>query len=117
MLAVLPLALSACSFIDGVPDDLIPELEDDNQGDRAELVRPDLAAAAETLGVDVEDLRLALGDPGEGPPDLAAAAAELGVSEEALHEALGIPDDGERAPREGVELPSDASSVSSPGGV
>ncbi len=47
---------------------------------------PDLAAAAEQLGIDEQTLRDALGQP---PPDFAAAAATLGISEEALREALG----------------------------
>lgn len=46
---------------------------------------PDLAVAAEILGVPLEDLRMALGPP---PPDLAAASEILGVSEEELREAL-----------------------------
>lgn len=116
MLALLPLALSACSVIEGLPEGMIPELEDGNQGDREEMLRPNLSAAAETLGVDEEDLRLALGDPEEGPPDLAAAATELGVTEEALRDALGVPEDGEGAPHEGEKPPSEASGVSSTGG-
>ncbi|MFN2164837.1 MAG: aryl-sulfate sulfotransferase, partial [Anaerolineae bacterium] len=56
--------------------------------------RPDLAAAAQKLGVSVETLRAALGEPGQGPPDLAAAAAQLNVSLEALREALGLPGAG-----------------------
>jgi hypothetical protein len=50
--------------------------------------RPDLAAAAQKLGVSVEALRAALGEPGQEPPDLAAAAARLGVAVETLREAL-----------------------------
>ncbi|MGZ3305003.1 MAG: YHYH protein [Asticcacaulis sp.] len=49
--------------------------------------RPDLAAAAKTLGITEESLRSALGSP---PPDLAATAKKLGISEEALRGALGI---------------------------
>jgi hypothetical protein len=56
--------------------------------------RPDLVAAAQKLGVSVEALRAALGEPGQGPPDLAAAAAQLNVSVEALREALGLPGGG-----------------------
>lgn len=60
---------------------------------------PDLAAAAQKLGVPLEALRAALpapggspgGEPGQGPPDLAAAAAQLNVSIEALRDALGLP--------------------------
>ncbi|RME75969.1 MAG: SH3 domain-containing protein [Chloroflexi bacterium] len=54
---------------------------------------PDLAAAAEELGVTEEALREALGDP---PPDLEAAATALGVSVEALRNALGAPPEGGR---------------------
>jgi hypothetical protein len=56
--------------------------------------RPDLAAAAQKLGVSVKAMRAALGEPGQGPPDLAAAAAQLNVSVEALREALGLPGGG-----------------------
>ena len=116
MLAIVALALSACSFLDVIPDDQISGQEEGNPGDHEERMRPDLAAAAEILGVDEEDLRSALGDPEDGPPALAAAASELGVTEEALREALGLPEEGEGAPHEGEEPPSDASSVSSLGG-
>jgi hypothetical protein len=47
--------------------------------------QPDLAAAAEKLGISEQALRDALGPP---PPDLAAAAKKLGISEQALREAL-----------------------------
>ncbi len=56
---------------------------------------PDLAAAAETLGIDEQTLLDALGDP---PPDFAAAAVTLGISEDALREAMG---GGEGGPGEG----------------
>lgn len=48
---------------------------------------PDLVAVAATLGVTVEELEDALGDP---PPDLDAAAATLGITADALQEALGV---------------------------
>ena len=50
--------------------------------------RPNLEAAAQQLGIDVQDLRAALGAP---PPDFAQAAQQLGISESALREALGPP--------------------------
>jgi hypothetical protein len=50
----------------------------------------DLEVAAEVLGVSLDELKAALGDPSQGPPDLAAAAQQLGVGEEALINALGI---------------------------
>jgi hypothetical protein len=53
---------------------------------------PDLAAAAQKLGVSVEALRAALGEPGHGPPDLVAAAVRLGVTVETLREVLPAPD-------------------------
>ena len=46
------------------------------------------------LGVTVEELREALGDPSDGPPDFEAAAAQLGVTVEELKEALGVPEGG-----------------------
>jgi len=49
--------------------------------------QPDLAVAAQKLGIDVQTLRDALGPP---PPDLAAAAQKLGISEQTLRDALGI---------------------------
>lgn len=52
--------------------------------------QPDLAAAAQILGVPINVLRDALGEPSQGPPDFKAAAAVLGVSEAELREALGI---------------------------
>lgn len=39
-------------------------------------------------------MQAALGDPTQGPPDLAAAAQTLGVTEAALIEALDLPADG-----------------------
>ncbi|MGB7338800.1 MAG: YHYH protein [Phototrophicaceae bacterium] len=50
---------------------------------------PDLANAAEILGVSEDDLRDALGD--ERPPNFAAAAETLGISEDAIRDALGTP--------------------------
>ncbi len=47
---------------------------------------PDLAAAAETLGVSEQELQDALGGP---PPDFAAAAETLGISEEEIQAAMG----------------------------
>ena len=55
----------------------------------------DLAAAAAKLGVTLDALRAALGDPSQGPPDFAAAAAQLGVTEQELIDALGIPAGGQ----------------------
>ncbi|MEZ4672110.1 MAG: YHYH protein [Anaerolineae bacterium] len=49
---------------------------------------PDLARAAQQLGVSEAQLRDALGPP---PPDLRAAARRLGVSEGQLRAALGVP--------------------------
>jgi len=55
----------------------------------AAQVEPDLAAAAEQLGVTEEALKEALGDPSQGAPDFGAAAEALGVTTEALENALG----------------------------
>lgn len=52
---------------------------------------PDLAAAAEKLGISEQALRDALGPP---PPDLQAAAATLRISVALLEEALGLPPGG-----------------------
>jgi hypothetical protein len=53
---------------------------------------PDLEAVAETLGITVDDLMAALGDPSSfGPDTFAIAAEKLGISEEALMEAMGPP--------------------------
>ena len=49
------------------------------------LNRPDLTAAAASLGVSADALRRALGPP---PPDFAAAARQLGISEAQLRAAL-----------------------------
>jgi hypothetical protein len=54
--------------------------------------QPDLAAAAEQLGVSEEELTAALGDLGQGMPDFEAAAAQLGVTVEELYAALGFPE-------------------------
>jgi len=55
-------------------------------------VEPDLALAAETLGVTEDELNAALGDRVEGEEiDLESAASELGVTVEELQEALGSP--------------------------
>lgn len=53
--------------------------------------RPDLAAAAETLGITEDELRDALGPP---PPNLEAAAATLGITVEELEDALGVSSGG-----------------------
>ncbi len=47
--------------------------------------RPDLKAAAERLGIDMQKLRRALGPP---PPDLGATARKLGITEDELRHAL-----------------------------
>jgi hypothetical protein len=57
------------------------------QGQGRPADAPDLAAAAEQLGVSQDELRQALGTP---PPDLQAAAKSLGVSLSDLESALGI---------------------------
>lgn len=54
-------------------------------GSSANRGHPDLKGAARRLGVDVQELRRALGTP---PPNLKNAARKLGVSEDALMRAL-----------------------------
>jgi hypothetical protein len=49
--------------------------------------RPNLAAAAQKLGISERQLREALGPP---PPNLGVAARRLGISEQRLRDALGI---------------------------
>lgn len=54
--------------------------------------RPDFEAMAEQLGVTAEDLKDALGEPGQGSPDkLKEAAKLLGVTEQELMEVMGPP--------------------------
>jgi hypothetical protein len=50
--------------------------------------QPDLAAAAQKLGITEQQLRDALGPP---PPNLAVAARKLGITEQQLRDALGLP--------------------------
>ncbi len=69
---------------------------------------PDMAAAAEQLGVPEEALQAALGDPGQGQPDFATAAQTLGVSEADLLAALGVSADSQPQPPDGGQSPSDA---------
>lgn len=52
---------------------------------------PGFDDAAEALGVTTEELMLALGDLQSGRPDLAAAAKTLGITEDALRTALPPP--------------------------
>ncbi|MBK5267122.1 MAG: YHYH protein [Acidimicrobiia bacterium] len=68
----------------GVVGDSFAAAEPVNPGGQAP-VAPDLSGVASALGVTVEKLERALGEP---PPDLAAAAAELGITEKELMEAL-----------------------------
>lgn len=98
LLAILALGLAACSGEEaesnvadtGGP----PAAVDGQQAGPGEQQMPDLAAAAEQLGVTEEALATALGDPGQGVPDFAAAAAELGITEADLMAALGIAEGG-----------------------
>jgi hypothetical protein len=62
--------------------------ETDGQG-------PDIATAAEQLGVTEDELKAALGDPSKGVPDIKAAAEILGVTTEELKSAIGIGADEE----------------------
>jgi hypothetical protein len=50
--------------------------------------RPNLATAANKLGISEQNLRNALGAP---PPNLGEAASRLGISEQKLRDALGVP--------------------------
>lgn len=60
----------------------------DSAGGAAPADGPDLAAAAQTLGITEQELTDALGDP---PPDLDAAAETLGITVGELEAALGEP--------------------------
>lgn len=76
---------------------------------------PDLAAAAEILGVTEQELLDALGGP---PPDVTAAAETLGISEEALQAALA--GDGAEVPApvmvdDGIENVGDGRLFAIPG--
>lgn len=66
-----------------------PPPSGDMAGGPQEGQGPDLAAAAEKLGITEEALRDALGPP---PPDFAATAETLGITEEVLMDALGVPE-------------------------
>ncbi len=59
-----------------------------NSGNNQGIGNPNLAAAAQKLGITEQALRDALGPP---PPNLAAAAKKLGITERALRDALGVP--------------------------
>ena len=73
--------------------------DQENNQSRPLRRHPDLAAAAEQLGVSEQILRNALGPP---PPDLRATARQLGVTEQALFDVLGVPPgDGSPPPRRG----------------
>ena len=65
---------------------------------------PDLAAAAEELGISENALMSAMGDPDQGPPDFQAAAEELGVTEAELVNALGTAGPG--GPPQGGQPPA-----------
>ena len=69
------------------------------------------STAAAKLGAAEQQLRNALGNPGQGPPDFAAAAKQLNVSEEALREALGFPQ--WTPPSSGSPPPSTTTTVNS----
>lgn len=61
-----------------------PQVAENKEG------RPDrnFDAAAQKLGISVEQLRSALGGP---PPDIQRGAQTLGISEDQLREALDLP--------------------------
>jgi hypothetical protein len=71
------------------PSQALPSQDQPSPGQEGQ--HPDLVAAAQELGVTVEALRAAQGEPGQGLPDLAKAAAQLGVTFQALRGALGLP--------------------------
>ena len=84
---ILALSLAACSGKEdesNVADNGRPPAAADGPQ------MPDMAAAAEQLGITEAELTAALGDPGQGQPDFAAAAEELGITEAQLVDALGI---------------------------
>lgn len=58
------------------------------EGDAQESASPDMAAAAQQLGITEEALLAAMGEPGSGAPDFEAIAALLGVSADELQAAL-----------------------------
>lgn len=84
----LVVLLSACQSIGGDDTDLSSDSMSEAEGVVSDSMPGDmnLDAAAEKLGVSVDDLKGALGEP---PVDAAAAAEKLGVSESALRDALG----------------------------
>ena len=70
------------------PTVILPGKRPDKQ--RPPQGRPDrnFDAAAQKLGISVEQLRNALGGP---PPDIQGGAQILGISEDQLREALDLP--------------------------
>jgi len=97
MISLLTLALGACaaptteSSVTEAPATVEAGTTDETP---TEMEQPDLAAAAEQLGVTEEALKEALGDPSQGEPDFAAAAESLGVATEELENAMGVTGQG-----------------------
>ncbi|MBT3190644.1 MAG: hypothetical protein HN736_13205 [Anaerolineae bacterium] len=77
------------------PDSQTPDGQGpQGQNDGQQPPQIDFAAAASTLGITEDELKSAMGEPGQGPPDFLTVAAQLGISEEALITALGLPAGG-----------------------
>jgi len=90
MISLLILTLVACATSENPVTEVPTTVEAGTTNETTTgMEQPDLAAAAEQLGVTEEALKEALGDPSQGAPDLAAAAESLGVTTEALENAMG----------------------------
>jgi|GEM_PF-1349409 len=103
LLSLLALTMAGCSQAESAaveeveeaaPAEASAEAPADDAAEADEMAapedmgeEPDLAAAAEKLGITEDELTDALGDP---PPDLDAAAEALGISKEDLVNALGV---------------------------
>jgi len=67
------------------------QVPDQGMRDNATRIAMNLSSAAAKLGVTEEQLREALGSPGQGQRNMTAVAKQLGVSEQELIAALGSP--------------------------
>ena len=91
------LVLAACSGSEipaqDIPEDdagttVIEKTDVATNSEQSEGGMHDLEVVAAQLNVTEQELRLALGDPSQGPPNFAEAAEALGVTEEALENAM-----------------------------
>ena len=94
ILTVLIIGLTACTVLPEETQNLLSAEQATLPAEQpSQTVRPqfDLASAAKQLGVTEEELKSALGPPGQGPPDFAAVAAKLDVPQQELIDSLNVP--------------------------